>query len=354
MRTEIAAPEVIELTDPEPARVWQDYHRSGMLDLIGSHYLCQSLYAAERAGIARKLRQKEWVSEDELLADVDRHFGRHLLRYLAVRGVLRQKGENPESHGLTPRGRLLLDDIPLAQLGFYLEAYGPVVQNLDGLLQGSVRYGTDVLRDGGALGRHCATLFHQFHTPIVLKALEGVQARSILDLGCGGGRFLVDACQQNPELRGIGLDISPGAIEFARELAAREGLSHRLRFEVADAFRPETWPSYCREAEALCAIGMLHESFRDGEQAVIDILNVYADFLAHGVKSFILGEPELHYDELDNDPELFLIHIFTMQGFPRRKELWLELFEKTKLRCRRMLVRTNAGPRFAFYDLVPA
>jgi SAM-dependent methyltransferase len=341
--------EVKEFTSVEPREAWDEYRQSGMRELLGAYNLCQALFALESEGLAERLRRG--VNGEELVEGLDPHFCGHLLNYLRVRGVLESV---PGGYRLSGRGRRLLADVPMAQLGFYVEAYGPVVGRIGDLLSNRASYGEDVLRDGEALGRHCATLFDVFHNEIVLDALRQVGADCVLDLGCGAGRFIIDACREYPGMRGIGLDISGEAIELARRLAAEAGVDDRARFVVADAFRPESWPELCHQADALFGVGVLHEHFRSGEQAVIDILDTFAGLLRRGrLKSFILGEPELYYDDEENDDDLYLVHIFTLQGFPRRWELWLDLFEKTDLRCRRLLRRPGAGPRFAFYDLVP-
>jgi hypothetical protein len=95
----------------------------------------------------------------------------------------------------------------------------------------------------------------------------------------------------------------------------------------------------------------VHEHFRHGEAAVISILNTYGDILQSRDRVFILGEPELRYDRVKNDVDLFLVHIFTAQGFPRHREEWLALFARTRLRCRAVYTRPYAGPRFNFFVL---
>jgi SAM-dependent methyltransferase len=345
-----ATTELVEISDPAASRAWRTYHESGMPELIGAHHLCHALDAFARTGMAARLAGGRAVTEEEAIGDLDPHLAGNLLRYLGIRGVVRA---DDEGVALTSRGEALLSEVSVAQLGFYLEAYGPVTQHIPDMLGGRMTYGVDVERNGEALGRHCATLFRTFHTAVVLKALEGSDARHMLDLGCGGGQLLVDACIRDPGLRGVGLDISPGAIEFARELAEREGVADRVSFVVGDAFAPETWPAECHEADSLCAVGVVHEHFRAGEQAVLDILETYAGLLRGGMKTFILGEPEIRFDDEENDADLYLVHIFTAQGFPREHRRWLELLERSSVRCRRLLYRPDAGPRFGFYDLVP-
>jgi cyclopropane fatty-acyl-phospholipid synthase-like methyltransferase len=186
---------------------------------------------------------------------------------------------------------------------------------------------------------------------VVAEVLKGRQVRRLLDIGCGGGSLVVDACLQDPELTAIGLDESPGAIAEARALAERAGVADRIEFVVADAFAPQTWPDNCRTADAVCAFSVMHELFRDGEQRVVEVLDGYLDQL--GTARFLLiGEPELWGDGLDNDDDFFLIHVLTGQGMPRARSGWLSVFEQSQWECRTVYSRPGAGPRMCFYDLV--
>ncbi|MGC4865231.1 SAM-dependent methyltransferase [Micromonospora sp. DT53] len=343
--------ELIEKFNTEPRQAWAGYHRSGVDGLISSFNLSYALVAARRAGMLGKLVDGGQRPLAELTAGLDEHLAGNLLRYLDVMEVVRISGDTVR---LTDQGLDMAAPTALAQLEFYIEAYGPVVSQLTGLVKGEKVYGRDVARNGAALGRSCADLFSIYHDPIVLEVLTSLDVRKVLDLGCGAGQFLLDACKADPTLLGVGLDIDAPSIGIAEGLARDAGLADRLKFVVADAFRPETWPAETRDADAIFGVGVLHEHFRDGEDAVLTILNNLAGQMRAGaVKSFVLGEPELRYDQLENDCDLYLVHIFTAQGFPRKRELWLELFEKSDLYCRRVWTRPGAGPRFNFYDLAP-
>jgi len=61
------------------------------------------------------------------------------------------------------------------------------------------------------------------------RPLEG---KTLIDLGCGVGRFAMLAASRGARV--FGYDISPGAIAAAREKAERMGLSKKVSFEVAD------------------------------------------------------------------------------------------------------------------------
>lgn len=57
----------------------------------------------------------------------------------------------------------------------------------------------------------------------------------ILDLGCGGGEWLVRALTMHPGLRAEGVDISDSSLAHARATAARLGVDERLTLHHADA-----------------------------------------------------------------------------------------------------------------------
>ncbi|CAM3727311.1 class I SAM-dependent methyltransferase [Kibdelosporangium persicum] len=341
--------EVVDLWHDERIDAWQKYHLSGMPDLISSMNLCHALLALADSGLLDRLRGDEPRKAGDLLDGMDERVGTGLLRYLHVCGVL---DEWHSTYRLSLRGRLLTEPVALARLGFYLEAYAPVTRNITGLLTGTLKYGVDVTRADGSLSKHTGTVTTTSYTAVVRTAMRGTSATRLLDLGCGSGALLVGMCAEQPELTGAGIDIAPAAIDAARQRAAASGLADRVDFVVADAFQPDTWPRACRSADVICGVGVLHEQFRDGEQAVVDILNRYADVLT-GEKILLLGEPELRYDNRENDSDFFLVHVLTAQGIPRDRAGWLDVFGKTSLTCRRIYTNAVAGPRTCFYELTP-
>src|SRR5437764_5674338 len=203
--TSVATPEVLTLEEAAPKAAWQTYREAGVPELLGSLQLSYVLQACAEVGLAERLR--DGVStEAELAEGLDEHLTRHTLRYLAIKRVVDRDGD---AYRLTEQGRKLLSEVSLAQIGFYVEAYGPVMERIPERLTGEQRYGRDVVRDGAALGRHSAAMFHTFHAPTVQRMLEHVDATCVLDVGCGAGPLLVAACRSNPDLKGVGLDIDP-------------------------------------------------------------------------------------------------------------------------------------------------
>lgn len=57
----------------------------------------------------------------------------------------------------------------------------------------------------------------------------------VLDLGCGGGEWLVRALEAFPHARGEGVDVSARALEHARTTARARGVDDRLTLHRADA-----------------------------------------------------------------------------------------------------------------------
>ena len=340
-------PETVELWEDSRIAIWQDYHLSGIADVIGATHLGQALMALAESGMLDRLRAQSVTPIDGAVAGLDQQAARGLLRYLELRGVVSLWGGDVL---LTARGRLLTADAALARLGFYLRAYGPVTSRMTELVTGAARYGVDVSRSGAALGRHSGTVSTSAYTSVVLHALETRGASTLVDLGCGGGALVVETCLRQPQLRATGIDLSSDAIDDARQLAEQHGVADRVRFVVGDAFAPGTWDDSCRGTDVVCGVGVLHERFRDGEQAVVDVLDRYAGMMTDEAV-VLIGEPELRYDDRENDSDFYLVHVLTAQGIPRDRTGWLPLFERSALRCARYYVNAVAGPRTVFYEL---
>jgi SAM-dependent methyltransferase len=84
-----------------------------------------------------------------------------------------------------------------------------------------------------------------------LAFLRASKAQTILDLGCGVGRFALEAAQQGVTVHAY--DISQPAIRLAQESAHRAGVSERCHFYVADLLAVD-FPA----AEAWFDLGCLH------------------------------------------------------------------------------------------------
>lgn len=335
----------VEVLDPGVQAAWRQMADAKVGELASSYVLSTAIVGLARAGVAERL-STEWTGLSGLVpAGGSATMLAQVLEFLAVRELVESKDDQWR---LTRRGAALLAELPESLLGYYVEAYGPVLHSIDELLTGTRRYGADVERDTEALGRRCEVLFRSFGSELVRRLMREHGATSVLDLGCGTGGLVLDLCRDEAGLSAAGLDLAADAIDLATRRANEEGLADRVSFAVADAFEPDTWPAAATGSDFFVAVGALHEHFRDGEDAVVGLLSRYAELLADG-KVFLLCEPEMHVDAADAD--FYLVHVLTDQGFPQRRDRWLEVIEKAGLKCARVFSAPNTGFRFAYYEI---
>ena len=109
-----------------------------------------------------------------------------------------------------------------------------------------------------------------------LAFLSATRAQTILDLGCGVGRFAVAAAQRGVTVHAY--DISQPAIAVAQEAARRAGVSDRCHFYAADLLAVD-FPA----ADAWFDLGCLH--YLPDPAQVITEANP-------GATSFLLPAPE--------------------------------------------------------------
>jgi len=68
---------------------------------------------------------------------------------------------------------------------------------------------------------------------LAFKILGDLSGKSILDIGCGSGRYMFEAVRHNAT-KVLGLDAAQGALDKALELATQVGIEDKLEFECAD------------------------------------------------------------------------------------------------------------------------
>jgi len=86
--------------------------------------------------------------------------------------------------------------------------------------------------------------WYQAHEAEMLTVCNPLKEVDILDIGCGTGHFLRQYLKQNPQARGVGLDLSSSMIDEAKNNADAEGIEnvsfYKGDWEEVDAglFRP--------------------------------------------------------------------------------------------------------------------
>jgi ubiquinone/menaquinone biosynthesis C-methylase UbiE len=88
---------------------------------------------------------------------------------------------------------------------------------------------------GQRYDRHAGVVFRGVYRRVADDvAAAAPTGGTVLDAGCGSGRLSVEIARRRPDLRVRGVDLERGMVEVATRHAAREGLTDRVEFTVAD------------------------------------------------------------------------------------------------------------------------
>ena len=71
----------------------------------------------------------------------------------------------------------------------------------------------------------------------MLRMAEVRPGDSVIDLGSGDGRIVIEAAKRGA--RGLGVDLDPNLVKLASQNAQRAGVADRARFEVRDIFETD-------------------------------------------------------------------------------------------------------------------
>ncbi|HYL89340.1 MAG TPA: class I SAM-dependent methyltransferase, partial [Burkholderiales bacterium] len=71
----------------------------------------------------------------------------------------------------------------------------------------------------------------------MLRMAEVRPGDSVIDLGSGDGRIVIEAAKRGA--RGLGVDLDPGLVKLAGRNALAAGVADRARFEVRDIFQTD-------------------------------------------------------------------------------------------------------------------
>src|SRR5436190_3162145 len=71
----------------------------------------------------------------------------------------------------------------------------------------------------------------------MLRMAEVGPGDTIVDLGSGDGRIVIEAAKRGG--RGLGVDLDPSLVKLATENARRAGVADRARFETRDIFETD-------------------------------------------------------------------------------------------------------------------
>lgn len=90
------------------------------------------------------------------------------------------------------------------------------------------------LDDIGDTVARASKIYAPFFQGFVSDAVAGKGALRILDIGCGSGIYLHDACEANSSVSGIGIDMDPAVVEQAGRNLAGWGISDKFTIVEGD------------------------------------------------------------------------------------------------------------------------
>ncbi len=298
-------------------------------------FLANVLHHAFELGIFAELERVPGASAGEIAA----RLGLDAERLRATLAYLRNENYLLEEDGewsLTAKGAGVAQFAPWYQM--CVGGYAITFQQIGDVLRAGAGYAT---RDSYQVGMGSTGLGVTDTLPLAMQLLDAGAAKcdTLVDLGCGDGRFTIEILKRRPELRGIGVDPTPASIERAVRLRDESGLRDRLEFVTATAADVPALdlPANGSGIAFLTAFVLQEMLEQDGEGRVEDLLRATFDAFPDAVWVVV---------EMDYQPDspllgahglarafynpYFLIHNITQQRLKPRG-WWISLFERAGL-----------------------
>jgi SAM-dependent methyltransferase len=285
---------------------------------LRGHVVFECLAGLQATGVLAELASGGSVAADETVAGLglDGRILSAVLRYLYGAGLMDRDG----------RGRYRLafpiSKADLAKIEIF-RAYAPVFSQLAALLSGHKRYGNGISRIPDLDATASSSIGEQFCYPFVIETVRSLGAGCVLDVGCGSGDLLIQACRTTPGLTGCGFDCAPTVVTLANQRIRHAGLSDRIRVVQGDLLMidqvlggPKLSDLRSR-IDVIVSTSVLHEFAFPDEQALIPVLRRLKANLPS--VPLVLFEVIEHSDEelrLNPSPALehHLFHRLSMQG----------------------------------------
>jgi 2-ketoarginine methyltransferase len=213
--------------------------------------------------------------------------------------------------------------------------YSIVLTELIPALRGKVKYGVDFERNGEYLAVGSLLTGRGSHG-WVLDHITKVGTKRLCDMGCGSAVVLTEFLKANPDLKGVGLDVSDGFLTEARRRVKEMGLEDRAQLIKGDITKPDSYIDQLGEVDCFNAMMVIHEFLAHGDQKVVDILKrMKAAFPGKMMiisEAIPYSEEEFHAIAWEDRPHpassQYAFHGLTWQGIPQKPEVWMKIFEK--------------------------
>jgi 2-ketoarginine methyltransferase len=304
------------------------------LQPIRQFVLAQALYHFMNMGIQDRLAGATTLTIHDLSEDLNLNENRlgGFLAYLANEGFVEL---------LTKGG------VRLTAVGSTISAFQPWYTLLvGGYAQTFIELPKVLGRDGRYADRNSSQVglgscgISQYDAlPMTRSLLDKIEGswRTVVDLGCGDGSYLLDLCRSLPGVRGIGLDPDLDSVTTALRTAEKYGIADRVDIRVGSI--PEL-PDLAGEMGPFCFITafVLQVLEQSGRSAIVELLK--RCFGRYPDACWIVIE----VDHRPDDPSVmsrglglayynpyYLIHQLTQQKL-ERVAFWQEVFRESGLR----------------------
>jgi hypothetical protein len=218
--------------------------------LINGHWVTQAIHVLVRLGVPDQLADGP-RSATELAATANSHEQSlyRVLRALAAIGLLNELPDR--CFELTALGETLRSDVPGSLAGWAAFVGSPYEWKVWGRLYDGVMTGEHAFRLEHGIGpweyrqRHPeeVTVFNRAMnsltasiSPAVVSGYDFSTAKSVVDVGGGGGLLLTEILKSNPRARGILFDL-PDTVDDARAFVSASGVGERCELIPGDFFK---------------------------------------------------------------------------------------------------------------------
>ena len=301
-------------------------------ELVSPHFIFRAVQTLLHVGFLDALRDGPQTAEAYAAkSNLDPKLLRALCEALYARKILTQHGEN---FGLDETGRLIVETNLGRGWMDLANGYEPVLNNLEPMLRKQASYGKEVVRDGEFVGVGSGLASVDFYFPMVAQLIAAGNRRKVLDIGCGDGKFLRYLCSTVPGLEGVGIDLSPAAVDAGRRMIAQEKLNN-VRLFVGDAMDIKSLKQETEGVDCAATFFVLHELCdNESNLRTLEFLRSFREALP-GVPFHVVETIRPTAQEMRKRPgpavEYFLFHDLSEQH-PISREEWRKLYRSSGFR----------------------
>ena len=302
--------------------------RGALISLLRGSFTCPTIAALAEMGLVDRMLERSFDTRD-FPSITNKHVLSSLFRYLHSLNLLRAQPD--ARYELTLEGRIALKRNGAFLLLFSYRAY---FENLVGLLSGTAGE-VAVDRRHNVLGS--GALHSKKFFPAVWEMFEGETPAVLIDIGCGDGQFLTNACAKWPGVAVAAVDLSPVAIDTTLERLETCKKSDvvgivRSGADVAEWMADIPEVLKVRSPLVLSLWFVVHEFSGGNADTVVEFFQDLRSALPNG--EIILGEvsalpPALLAKHCESSimPELLLFHELSHQGVLSWEE-WHEILNR--------------------------